>query len=40
MDKFSAARLHKVQQLKTRIEQIRDQVEDTPIPWTRIKTEL
>ena len=37
MDKFSAARLHKVQQLKTRIEQIRDQVEDTPIPWTRIK---
>ena len=37
MDKFSSAKLHKVQQLKLRIEQIRGQIEDTPIPWSRIK---
>ena len=37
MDKVSIAKLQRAQCLKHKIEQIREQIGDTPIPWTCIK---
>lgn len=36
MDKFSITKLQQVQRLKSNINKIRDRMNDTPIPWTRI----